>query len=178
MNNTIEAASRFADRLADRLITHLEEKKKKRKPLCNRGNAYHGLDGKFVDPEKEAGSFSLQKGDGKDDCSWGVSRRSSASRKRVNVKRKCGRDGKYRCKDSSAKYEEQSEESLDSIIEQVSVSGDWHELELYLSAVIKRAFDSVLTKLKKQKKVSPSCSFTDLMRYSNTVAKADKGKLK
>jgi hypothetical protein len=167
-------ANRFADRLANKLFIYIEAEKKKRKPLCNRGNAYHGLDGRFVNPEEEAGSFSLKKGDGKNGCSYGKSRRPTNSRKRVATKLDCGGgEADWRCKDGLKRWTE----SLATILEEANTTGDLRQLELYLSAVIGRAFNDILKKLKKGKKVNSNCSFTDLMKYSNAVAKAEKGDL-
>jgi hypothetical protein len=79
----------------------MNESKKKN---CQPGMPYHGKDGKFVNPYEEAGSWSLGKGKKTGaDCNWGQASRKGANKSQQFVKRKCGRGGKYRCKDSSIK---------------------------------------------------------------------------
>ncbi len=91
--------------------------KKKRKKQCIPGNANHAAsDGRFVDPYKEKGSWSIDKGStsGKD-CSWGQASRKSANRSQQFVKRDCGRNAKYRCKDGSPKWENLNPEMNSSL---------------------------------------------------------------
>ena len=74
------------------------------KKNCQPGMPYHGKDGRFVNPYDEAGSWSLGKGKSKGtDCNWGQASRKAANKSQQFVKRKCGRRGKYRCKDGSIK---------------------------------------------------------------------------
>ncbi len=85
----------------DELEQIVQEKKKVACP-GTKGNPWHGLDGKFVDPEDEPGSWSRRyKGSGK--CK-GQSRRPSANRKQVFTKIKCGRNAKYKCSTGKAKW--------------------------------------------------------------------------
>jgi hypothetical protein len=99
----------------------VKEKKKKRKPQCVSGNGAHsGKDGRFVDPYKEKGSFSMPKGNKSGtDCDWGKASRRSANRSHSWVKQPCGRDSKYRCRDGSAKWgpDAVNEDRLDDVVE-------------------------------------------------------------
>ena len=82
----------------------LNENKKKRKKNCQKGNPYHGREGRFVDPKEDSGSWSLDKGAGSGkDCEHGQSKRPSRNKREVWTKRPCGRSGKYRCKDGTVK---------------------------------------------------------------------------
>lgn len=96
------------------------KEKKKRKPQCVAGNANHsGKDGRFVDPYKEKGSFSMPKGGSGKDCDWGKASRRSANRSHSWVKQPCGRDAKHRCRDGSAKWgpDAVNEDRLDGVVE-------------------------------------------------------------
>ena len=63
----------------------IEEEKKKVKKNCHDYNPYHSADdGRFVDPDKEKGSYSMAQGSG--DCTWGKSSRKRANRSRQAVK--------------------------------------------------------------------------------------------
>jgi len=82
----------------------MDEEKKKN---CQPGQPYHSAKtGRFVDPYDEAGSWSIGKGKSSgDNCNWGQASRKSANKSQQFVKRKCGRDAKYRCRDGSVKEE-------------------------------------------------------------------------
>jgi len=97
---------------------YLNEDKKKRKKQCIKGQGNHSAkDGRFVNPYKEKGSFSIGKGNtsGKD-CDWGKASRKQANRSHQFVKQPCGRNSKYRCKDGSAKWEESIDVNEDFVM--------------------------------------------------------------
>ena len=84
---------------------------RKRKPQCSPGNPYRSQLGRFTDPEKDRGSFSLKKDQPYDhECRSGVARRPSSSRHQVTTKLPCGRgpDGRgkahYKCKDGTRSH--------------------------------------------------------------------------
>ena len=86
----------------------LEDEKK---PNCSPGNAYHDQDGKWTDPSKDKGSWSIQKdGPHGSDCMSGQGRRTSANRSVSWTKRECGRGpggkGKapFKCKDGTRSH--------------------------------------------------------------------------
>ena len=62
------------------------------------GNSAHGLDGEFVDPDKEDGSYSLPKDKG---CKRQTGQHKRKGRKTVGNREKCGRASKTRklCKE-------------------------------------------------------------------------------
>lgn len=101
------------------------KERKKRKKQCIKGQGNHGLDGKFVNPYDEKGSFSIGKGNtsGKD-CDWGQASRKSANRSHQWVKRDCGRNSKYRCKDGSPKWEESKDLVDNDYVQLKSISTD------------------------------------------------------
>ena len=80
----------------------LVEAGKKKKKWCGVGQKYHGLDGKWVDPDKEAGSSS-ESATGAD-CKTGKAARPNASRQERFTKLGCGRGEQHRCKDGSKKW--------------------------------------------------------------------------
>ena len=69
------------------------EKKKDEKPNCGKGQSAHGLDGRFVNPKDEKGSWSSGRWSDKNpkDCKKGVYRRPGASNEKRIVKKPCGR---------------------------------------------------------------------------------------
>jgi len=80
-----------------------EEEERKRKEEVDEGcegNENHGLDGKFVNPNDEAGSYSIRD----KSCKRAAQRkRPQASKRSVSIPVKakpCGRGSKYRCKDA------------------------------------------------------------------------------
>ena len=93
------------DDLADDVEEVEEGKEKKKKKWCGgAGNPYHDLDGKFVDPDKEAGSSSKHASTPQP-CKHGQSRRPSANRGERFTRVRCGRGSKYKCK-GGEKWEE------------------------------------------------------------------------
>jgi hypothetical protein len=84
----------------------LEEEKKEKKKFCVAGAPYHGKDGRFVDPNKEAGSVSSGNKSKKTGCNRGKAKRPAANRGEQWTKKECGREdvdspnkkAKYKCK--------------------------------------------------------------------------------
>ena len=111
----------------------LNENKKKRKKNCQKGNPYHGRDGKFVDPKDDSGSWSLDKGTKSgSDCEHGQSKRPAPNKREVWTKRPCGRAGKYRCKDGTVKEDTimgPSGEILEADLKNVSDGQLYEEIE-------------------------------------------------
>lgn len=139
----------------------------KKKPHCHPGNPYHDQKGRFTDPKKDKGSYSVPSADSDSppDCQYGQRRRSSATKSTQATKRPCGRSGKYRCKDGSEKYEEQLVR-LQSLQE-----GDRTQFEAYLSGVISRELERAV-----KKHMSDSgCSFNQLVRAMDIWSRAEKG---
>jgi hypothetical protein len=155
-------------------LVSLEEAKKPRKKQCHAYNPHHGKDGKFVDPEKEAGSYSMEKPDSNspDDCTWGQARRSSANRSTQSTKRDCGRKGRYRCKDGSKKYEEALNEFESFVSDEVN-EGKQEQFEAYLAGIISRELDRAIQKHMK----SSGCSFQQLIKAMDLWSRSEKGSL-
>ena len=138
----------------------IEEEKKKVKKNCHDYNPYHSADdGKFVDPDKEKGSYSMAQGSG--DCTWGKSSRKSANRSRQAVKQPCGRGAKYRCKDGSAKWESLNNEGIEQ--------QDAAYIRGIISTELKRALQAQMKKT--------GCGYADIVRAINMIAAAEKGEL-
>jgi hypothetical protein len=150
----------------------LEEAKKAKKKQCHAYQAHHGVDGKFVNPEKEKGSYSMKApdSDSPDDCTWGKARRNSANRSRQSTQQPCGRDSKYRCKDGSKKYQERLE-LFEAEVEINLHEGDNQQLEIYLAGVI----DQAVQKAVKTQMASSGCSFQQLIRAMTAWSNAEKG---
>tara|TARA_Y100000310_G_C20690703_1_gene822005 strand:+ start:3350 stop:4102 length:753 start_codon:yes stop_codon:yes gene_type:complete len=140
-----------------------EKKKKKVKVNCRQHNPYHSATtGEFVDPDKEAGSYSM-KGptpDSQDDCSWGKSSRKQANRSRQAVKQPCGRGAKYRCKDGSEKWEEQLE-----------TEGIQQQDAAYMRGILSQELQKAL----RQQMQGGGCTFAQLVRAMTLWAQAEKG---
>ena len=137
----------------------VEDEKKRRG--CS-GSGWHGLDGEFVNPEDEPGSFSLPQScpDG------GQSMRKSANRSRQSVRRPCGRKGRFRCKDSSAKWG--PKESL--------VKANKSKSVVTLQAIrdiIRQELEAVL----KVRAKARGCSLRDALKLVDAVSRAESGKL-
>ena len=138
----------------------IEEEKKPAKKNCHDYNPYHSADdGRFVDPDKEKGSYSMASGEG--DCTWGKSSRKSPNRSRQAVKQPCGRGAKHRCKDGSPKWE-----------------GLKHEgIEQQDAAYIRGIISSELKKALQQQMKKTGCGYSDIVRAINMIAAAEKGEL-
>jgi len=131
-----------------------EEELDEVKTNCHAYNPAHkGSDGKFVDPDKHKGSYSMAApdSDSPEDCTWGQSSRKSANRSRQAVRKPCGRAGKYRCKDGSEKWEE-------SILSEDEVTMD----TAYVRGIIQQELKRFLTQIQQAK--GGACSFADLVR--------------
>jgi len=155
-------------------LTSLEEKKKPRKKQCHAYNPFHNAQGEWTSPEKEAGSDSMKKPDASspDDCTWGQARRSSANRSTQSTKRPCGRAGKYRCKDGSAKWEE-TLELLEAMSDDEIREGKQEQFEAYLSGIISRELERAIQKHMQ----SQGCSFNQLIRAMDLWSRSEKGSL-
>ena len=151
----------------------LEEAKSKKKQ-CHNYNPYHGEDGKFVDPDKSAGSYSMAKPDGQspDDCDYGQTSRKSANRSQQWVKRPCGRGAKYRCRNGSEKWEEGRLIDTDET-SQVD-EGKQEQLEAFLSGVISRELERSIQKHMR----ANGCSFQQLIQAMTAWSQAEKGGVK
>tara|TARA_A100001515_G_scaffold142245_1_gene140621 strand:+ start:1918 stop:2718 length:801 start_codon:yes stop_codon:yes gene_type:complete len=151
----------------------LEEEKKKRKPACYAYQGNHGMDGKFVNPYDEKGSYSMKKpdSDSPDDCDWGKASRKSANRSHSWVKQPCGRGAKYRCKDGSAKWEENLSILEEYVNDALDEGIDQSQLEAYLSGIISRE----LSRAVKQHMAKTGCSFNSILRGIQAIADAEKG---
>ena len=144
------------------------KERKKRKKQCIKGQGNHGLDGKFVNPYDEKGSFSIGKGNtsGKD-CDWGKASRKKANRSHQFVRQPCGRNSKYRCKDGSAKWEESNDLVDSNSVQLKSISTD----ELF--AELERRILSPEV-MKEQGK----CFLADInkaLQFCAAISSADKG---
>jgi len=136
----------------------IEEEKKAVKKNCHDYNPYHSADdGKFVDPDKERGSYSMAQGDG--DCTWGKSSRKSANRSRQAVKQPCGRGAKHRCKDGSPKWEG------------IEREGMGQQDAAYLRGIISQELEQAI----KKHMQSSGCSFQQLIAAMTAWSKAEKG---
>ena len=153
----------------------MSEKKKPRKKHCHAYNPFKGKDGRFVDPEKEAGSYSMKApdADSPDDCTWGQARRSSANRSTQSTKRDCGRKGPYRCKDGSRKYEEELVKAEDLKLSGLTLEGSNEQFEAYISGIISRELDRAIQKHMK----TTGCSVNQLLRTINLWSQSEKGEL-
>ena len=128
---------------------------------CNDGNPYHGEDGKFVDPDKEKGSYSMREptSDSPEDCTWGKASRKSSNRSRQAVKQDCGRGAKYRCKDGSEKWEE------------TLVREDLSQQDAaYIRGILQQELKAILTKYMQ----ASGCSFHQLVRAMQAWSNAQK----
>ena len=122
-----------------------------------------------MDPEKEKGSYSM-KGSG-NDCDWGKASRKSANRSHQWVKTPCGRGAKYRCKDGSAKWEENLFILEEYVNDALDEGIDQSQLEAYLSGIISRE----LSRAVKQHMAKTGCSFNSILRGIQAIADAEKG---
>ena len=149
------------------------EEKKKRKPACHAYQGNHGLDGKFVNPEKEKGSYSMKEPDSgsPDDCDWGKASRKSSNRSHSWVKQPCGRGAKHRCKDGSEKWEESLSMLEEYISQNLDEGIDQSQFEAYLSGVISRELEQAI----KKHMNANGCSFQQLIRAMTAWSNAEKG---
>ena len=146
-------------------VVRADETKKPAKKNCHAYQPYHSADdGRFVNPDKEKGSYSMAAPDkdSPDDCTWGKSSRKSANKSRQAVKQPCGRGAKHRCKDGSAKWEEQL--IKDGVEEQ-----DAAYIRGIISQELRRALQANLK--------SRGCSYQEMVRAINLMAAAEKGEL-
>jgi hypothetical protein len=152
----------------------MSEAKKERKKQCFAYNPFHGKDGRFVDPEEEAGSYSMKSPDSSSpkDCTWGQARRSSANRSTQSTKRPCGSKGRWRCKDGSKKYEAKLRELEEFIASDITTEGKQEQLEAYLSGVISQELDRAIQKHMN----SAGCNFSQFIRMLYAVNSAEKGR--
>jgi len=116
------------------------------------GSAFHGKDGKFVDPDKEDGSYSLPKDKG---CERKTGQFKRTKRKPTKNNEKCGRASKERklCK------EENTSTNLYN--------------QARLEALIRDTIKDVLSKRSKPSK----CTTQDLLIFMDRYSDAGKGKL-
>ena len=151
------------------LAKGIYEKKKPRKPQCHAYNPFHDDDGKFAAPEKDKGSYSMEKPDkdSPDDCTWGQARRSSANRSTQSTKRPGGRKGKWRLKDGTAKWEEELIREVDEILNDDINQQDAAYLRGILSDELKKALA--------QQMQGGGCSFAQLVRAMTLWSQAEKG---
>lgn len=150
-----------------RKLSHGVTEKKKRKPQCHAYAANHGLDGRFVNPEDEAGSYSMKATDSgsPDNCDHGKASRKKANRSHQWVKQPCGRGSKYRCKDGSEKWEEE-----------LINEDEERQLAAYIASVVAdeiKKFIKQFQKLQQSNRKGSSCTIQDL----NALASASKGAL-
>ncbi len=143
--------------------------KKQPKKQCNDGSPYHGDDGRFVNPDKEKGSYSMRKptADSPDDCTWGKASRKSANRSRQAVRQPCGRGAKHRCKDGTPKWEAKTVDVAEADVNE----GKQEQLEAYLSGVISQELERAIQKHMK----NSGCSFNQLIQAMTAWANAEKG---
>jgi len=116
------------------------------------GSAFHGKDGKFVDPDKEDGSYSLPKGKG---CVRPTGQHKRKGRKTVGDREPCGRASATRalCKEDKKVKDLYYRERLE--------------------ALIRNTIKDELSKLNR----STGCTQNDLLRFMDKYADASKGKL-
>ena len=150
------------------------KKKKERKKQCHAYNPFKGKNGRFVDPEEEAGSYSMKKPDAgsPDDCTWGQARRSSANRSTQSTKRPCGRKGRWRCKDGSKKYEAKILELENMVASGLTTEGKQEQFEAYISGIISQELDRAIQKHMN----SQGCNFSQFIRMLYAVNSAEKGR--
>jgi hypothetical protein len=117
------------------------------------GSAFHGKDGKFVDPDKEDGSYSLPKDKG---CERKTGQYKRTGRKPGKNNEKCGRASKKRklCKEEDGKVK------------------DLYYRER-LEALIRDTIKSELSKIKRP----TNCTTKDLLVFMDRYSDAEKGKL-
>jgi hypothetical protein len=142
-----------------------EEELDEVKTNCHAYNPAHkGSDGKFVDPDKHKGSYSMAApdSDSPEDCTWGQSSRKSANRSRQAVKKPCGRGAKYRCRDSSPKWQQ---ESMGEGVEEQDAA--------YIRGIISQELRRALQSTMKQR----GCSFAAIVKAINMMAAAEKAEL-
>jgi|MDTB01.2.fsa_nt_gb hypothetical protein len=151
-----------------------ESKSKNKKKQCHNYSPWHGKDGRFVNPDKEAGSYSMAKPDGQspDDCDYGQTSRKSSNRSQQWVKRPCGRGAKYRCRDGSKKWQEGR--LIDTEETSQVDEGKQEQLEAFLSGVISRELERSI-----QKHMNANgCSFSQLIQAMTAWSQAEKGGVK
>ena len=148
----------------------LEEAKPKKKQ-CHSYSPWHGEDGRWVNPDKEAGSYSMAKpdGDSPDDCDHGKTSRKASNRSQQWVKKPCGRGAKHRCKDGSAKWEEGR--LIDTDEASKVEEGKQEQLEAFLSGVISRELERSIQK----HMGANSCSFQQLIQAMTAWSNAERG---
>jgi hypothetical protein len=176
----------------------LEEKKEKKKN-CSAGSPYHGKDGRFVNPDKEGGSWSVANKSNKTDCKKGKSRRPSGRQERF-TKLPCGRKdvdnpnvkAKNLCKGNpkeSKNWEDRYSLFLEGVDNSDALAASKEHIILpedpYEQAKVQQKLEVIIKKLKKQlakasKTKSTSCplSVVDAMELINNLELSSKGKLK
>ena len=104
----------YLENLIREVLDEVKSKKTGVKKQCIKGNPSHSATtGEFTNPYKEKGSWSIGKGDTSgNDCAWGQASRKQPNRSTQFVKRKCGRNAKFRCKDGSVKEGELIEDYM------------------------------------------------------------------
>jgi hypothetical protein len=128
------------------------------------GNPYHDLDGRFVDPDKESGSYSRRDSSCKKS---GQRKRTRASKYSTSIntsRRPCGRNSKYKCKSPN---EEKWEEQLITDDEE-SVSGPD---KAYIAGLIQQEFQRY-TKHKPD-----GCTVDYCAKLVNGIIAATKGEM-
>jgi len=102
------------------------EKDAPKKKNCIPGAVFHDEDGKFTDPTKEKGSWSIAvDGPHSSDCKSGQGRRNSSNRSVQFTRRRCGRGpggvgkAKYKCKDGTPSHTPSRELDEDQQVEQL-----------------------------------------------------------
>lgn len=116
------------------------------------GNAAHGQDGQFVDPDEESGSYSLPRGKG---CERRTGQYKRKGRKDLSDREPCGRKSPTRklCKEDKKQSGKMTMKGLEDLIR-----------------------STIQDELKKRVHNNP-CTTNDLLWFMDRVSDAEKGKL-
>jgi len=160
---------------------YLEEGAKK--PNCSPGQANHDWEGKFTDPYKDKGSWSIQKqGPHSSSCKSGQGRRMRPNKSVQFTSTPCGRKpggGKYnrRCRDGSKIWEEEVEGDLKIQLKDELRAYFDSRTNLEDEEGLQTIYEKVI-QTDKGKKLKCRCpTFADFLSRLNAVVASTKGDL-
>jgi hypothetical protein len=171
----------------------IEEAKEKKKN-CEKGNPYHDKDGRFVDPNKEGGSWSIANKSSKGGCKRGKARRPSGRQERwrelpcglvdvdnpnVKAKNKCKggvvTEGKMLWEQKYQSFVEEQDSIHDEKVDVPTDPYEFAKLQQKNQVIIRSLKKQVLQAKKNNLKNCP-LSYNDALLVIRSLELASKGK--